>query len=105
VTSCYQGPVHSFRCAELELPGERYVSFLHLLQEHGDDPAKAFAHLHPFCIGHLELQELMLHLLDAESAMSLGPAVFRQFRVKETSAKLMRKIKKCYESQVKQRLH
>jgi len=60
----------------------------------------AFAALHVFCEGHLELQEMLLHLLDENSALSLGPAVFRQYRIKEISAELIRKIKKCYESQV-----
>ena len=54
---------------------EKVVSFKH-------DPVRAFGELHSLCLGHPDLQEMLLDLLSPSEAMTLGNDVYFQFTLR-----------------------
>ena len=42
------------------------------------DPIRAFSELHSVCLGHPDLQEMLLDLLSPEEALAIGEEVYFQ---------------------------
>jgi hypothetical protein len=57
---------------------EKVVSFK-------NDPVRAFGELHSLCLGHPDLQEMLLDLLSPSEAMTLGNDVYFQFTLRYNS--------------------
>jgi hypothetical protein len=54
---------------------EKVVSFKH-------EPVRAFSELHSLCLGHPDLQEMLLDLLSPHEAMALGTDVYFQYTLR-----------------------
>ncbi len=53
------------------------------------DPVKAFCELHSVCLGHPDLQEMLLDLLSPSEALSLGPEIHFQHSLRSTQLVLV----------------
>ena len=77
------------------------VQFLEAAVQFEREPEKAFAAMHSICGGRAALQEMLLDLLKPQHAVSLGPPVYDQFRMRQAHKEFFRKLRRFYEFQVK----
>ena len=86
--------------AQRELDAHKFVEFIDILSKSKEPVlAASFQQLHKLCQGCVEIQDMLLDMLTAEAALSLGMPVYDQFRMRNDHKKFFRKVRKFYENQ------
>ncbi|XP_040565889.1 uncharacterized protein [Lepeophtheirus salmonis] len=90
-----------FLCVQETLPLETCNIFFERLVKLTSEKTRAkptdiFTELHSICEGYCDLQERLLDLLNVQDAMSLGPEVYFQYKVRNSAKKFLKKVSVIY---------
>lgn len=85
--------------AKEELDAEKLSKVYQILANDAMNNVTKFTEVHRLCTGKMDLQEMLLDMLTASDAMSLGLKVYQQYCIRDAMKKFFRKVRIYFANQ------